>query len=115
MKQALLDSNFILSCVKQKIDFFEDLKFRGLEILIPKQVIREIKGIKEPYAKLSLKILEKNKFKEIDIGKGYVDKRIKLFAEKNPKTLIATLDKELKEKLKNSKIIIREKKRLEIQ
>ncbi len=115
MAKALLDTNFILTCLKQKIDFFEDLKFMGMKILIPKQVIRELNGIKKPEAQLALKLLEKNKFEEIDIGKGHVDKRIKLFADNNKEVLVATLDRELKEKLKNSKIIIREKKRLEIQ
>ncbi len=114
MKQTLLDTNFILTCIKQKIDFFEELKFMGLEILIPKQVIRELKNIKIPEAKFALRLLEKNKFKEIDIGKGEVDKKIKFFAEKNPEILVATLDKELQKKLKNKKIVIRGKKRLEI-
>ncbi len=114
MKPALLDTNFILTCVRQKIDFFEELEFMGLKILIPMQVIRELKGIKTPEAKLSLKILGKNTFEEGDIGKGHVDKRIKVFAEKNPEFLIATLDKELQKKLKNQKIIIRGKKKLEI-
>lgn len=112
MKQALLDTNFIASCIKQKIDFFEELEFMGLKILIPKQVIQEIKKI--PNSELALKILEKNKFEEIDIGKGHVDRRIKKFAEKNPEILIATLDRELKKQLKNRKIVIRGKKKLGI-
>ncbi len=115
MKQVLIDTNFILTCIKQKIDFFEDLKLKGFEILIPKQIIRELKGIKQLNAKLALKILEKNKFKEIDIGKGVVDKKIIKYLKDKKNILIATLDKDLKEKLKNSKIIIKEKKRLSIQ
>ena len=93
MKQVLLDTNFILTCVKQKIDFFEKLEFEGLKILIPKQVIREIKGIKTQDSELALKLLKKGEFEEIDIGKGHVDKRIIEFADKNPEVLIATLDR----------------------
>ncbi len=114
MKPALLDTNFILTCIKQKIDFFEELKFMGIKILIPKQVMAELKGLKIQEAKFALRLLEKNIFEEIDIGRGEVDKRIKLFAEKNPEILVATLDKELQKKLKNKKIIIRGKKKLEI-
>ena len=40
-----MDSSFILTCVRQKIDFFEEIELKGIQILIPKQVIREIKGI----------------------------------------------------------------------
>src|SRR3989338_1327502 len=99
MKFALLDTNFILTCVKQKIDFFEELELNGLTILIPKQVIRELNGIKNSKTELALKILKKNKFKEIDIGKGDVDKRIKKFADENFGIFIATLDKKLKNKI----------------
>ena len=116
MKQVLLDTNFIITCVKQKIDFFVDLQFLGLKVLIPKQVIVELKGLKISGAKFALKLLEKNKFGEIDIGNGEVDKRIKLFADKNPEILVATLDKELREQIKknNKMIIIKSKKKLEI-
>jgi len=107
--EVILDSSFILTCIKQKIDFFEELV--GEQILIPKQVINEIKNLDN---KLALKLLEKNKFKKIDLGKGHTDNRIIKFAKENPKTIIATLDKEIKNKTKNQKLIIRGKKKLEI-
>ena len=114
MKKVILDTNFIVTCVKQKIDFFEDIKLQGIKILIPKQVIKETENLKTSNAKLSLKILEKNEFKKIDLGKGHVDKLITNFARKNPKIIVATLDRELKNKIKNNKLIIRGKKKLEI-
>lgn len=112
MKQALLDTNFILTCIKQKIDFFDELEKEGIQILIPTQVINEIKNLKNQYSGLALKILEKNKFKKIDIGKGHVDKSIINYSRKNPKVIIATLDKEIKESVKNKKLVIRGKKQL---
>lgn len=114
MKQALLDTNFILSCIKQKIDFFEELKLMGIQILIPGQVIAEIQRLKNPNAQLALKLLEKNKFKKIDIGSGHVDKKIIQYLAGKPKIILATLDRELKNKIKNQKLVIREKKRLEV-
>jgi len=107
--KILLDTSFILTCLKQKIDFFEELV--GEEILIPVQVINEIKRLNNP---LALKLLEKNKFKKIDLGKGHTDKRIIKFAKENPKVIVATLDKEIKNKTKNQKLIIRGKKKLEV-
>ena len=59
MKQIILDSSFIITCIKQKIDFFEELV--GEQIIIPKQVINEIKRLDN---QLALKLLEKNKFKK---------------------------------------------------
>ena len=60
MKQVLLDTNFILTCVKQKIDFFEEIYLMGIEILIPEKVIEEIKKLKK---EAELKILEREKTK----------------------------------------------------
>jgi|TARA_B100001971_G_C18256434_1_gene582560 rRNA-processing protein FCF1 len=126
MKITILDTNFILTCVKQKIDFFEEIKFMGMEILIPKQVINELKKVVNSKkklhfrkdAELSLKLLEKekNSFKKIDLlkyGKN-TDKRLKNFTEKNKNIIIATLDRELKNKIKNPKLVIREKNKLEV-
>ncbi len=122
MKQAILDTNFILTCIKQKIDFFEKLKLEGIQIIIPKQVIKEIKGIinskKKLHfredAKLALKFLEKNPFKEIDLNEKCVDKGLIQFAKKNKKVIIATLDREIKRKIKTPKLVIRGKKKLEV-
>jgi len=111
MKPALLDTNFILTCIKQKIDFFEELKFMGFEVIIPDKVIDELKKLKQTSA---LKLLEKNNFKEIILAEKNTDNSIINYANKNPEILVATLDKELNNKLKNRKIIIRGKKKLEI-
>ena len=122
MKQVILDTNFILSCVRKKIDFLDEIEFMGFQILIPIQVIGEIKKIidskkklhfKED-AKLALKILSKNNFEKIDLNEKYVDKGLMEFAEKNKEVLVATLDKELKKKIKNNILIIRGRKKLEI-
>lgn len=113
MKQIILDTNFIMTCIKQKIDFFQELKLMGIQILIPKQVIAELKKNK---AELELLLLqkEKNFFKEIDIGKGHVDKNIINYIEDKPEILVATLDKEVQSLISNQKMIIRGKKKLEI-
>ncbi len=113
MKQAILDTNFIIHCVTQKIDFFEELKSNGIQILIPIQVVNELK---KNNADLALKLLEKEKhsFRKIDLKKGHVDKLIINYAKKHPEILVGTLDRDIKIKIKNEKIVIRNKKKLEI-
>ena len=111
MKQVILDTSFIIACVKQKIDFFEDIKLMGLQVLIPVQVISELNALKE---EVSLKLLEKNKFKKIDVENSNVDKGIINYAKKDAGLVVATLDKEIKTKVKNPKMVIRGKKKLEI-
>jgi len=115
--KVLLDTNFILSSIRKKIDFFEELKFMGAKILIPSQVISELTRITESKkklrfreeAKLGLKLLEKNNYEKIDLGINYVDKGILKFIEKNPETIVASLDVEIKKKSRK-KLIIRGKK-----
>ena len=116
MPQTLLDTNFILTCIKQKIDFFEELGFKGLEILIPKQVITELEELSKQSlrAKLALKMLKTGKFTTIDLKSKNVDQGIITYSKANPRTIIATLDQEIKKKTRNSKLVIMGRKKLEI-
>ncbi|VVB82112.1 Uncharacterised protein [uncultured archaeon] len=116
MKYAVLDTNFILSCARKKIDFFNEIKFMGLKTLIPLQVIEELKilsgkgnsKLKEEI-KLSLNILKNNSFEKIDLHTKNVDNGLVDISEKRD-YVIATLDKEIKSRIKNPKLIIRGKK-----
>ena len=119
---VLIDTNFILTCVKQKIDFFEWFKLKGIKIIIPLEVMNELKMLKGRsksilalHAKFALSLLKKNKFKEIDLkGGDKADKVIIKFARENPDIIIATLDREMKEHIKNKKVTIMRGKMLEI-
>ena len=110
--QILLDTSFILSCVRNKIDIFEE--FLGEKVLIPKQVLVELGGLSKSKseAKLALKILDKNKFFTPDLKTKNTDAGIKKYSKDNPETYVATLDRELKSKVKK-KIFIRGKKKIE--
>ncbi|MBU4070344.1 MAG: hypothetical protein KJ646_05150 [Nanoarchaeota archaeon] len=122
MKKVILDTSFIISCVKNKIDFVEKIMLMGLKILIPIQVLEELQKVsvsdKKYYvkdsSKLALKIISKNKFENIDLGKGHVDKKLRNYLEKEKNIILASLDNELKKSVKNKKMIIRGKKELEI-
>jgi len=87
----------------------------GLQILIPEKVLRELESLSgNQEAALALAILKKNKFKKIETKGKDVDSSIVNFAKENPDVLIATLDKEIKSKVKNSKIVIKQKKLLDL-
>ena len=122
MRKVLLDTNFILSAIKYKIDFIEGIQFLGLTPIVPIQVLGELKKIIESKkksqfkenAELALKIIKKNKLEEVDIKYNYVDKGIIRYSRLHPEVVVATMDKELKNKLKSRKLIIRAMKRLEL-
>ena len=111
MKQVILDTSFILTCVKQKIDFFEKLEHDGFKILIPEQTIDELMGLG---AQLALNIIQKHKFQMVKIKGKDADAAIINFAKENPKVIVATLDSGLKKKIKSQKMVIRGKKKIEI-
>ena len=120
MKKILLDSSFIISAVKKKIDIFENLQ--EYEILVPEQVYDEIfkitqskQSLKNKHAAgLALKILEveSDKFKKINLGKGHTDNLIIKYALEN-KITVATIDQEIRKKLKGKILSIRQNKRIE--
>lgn len=112
MKYVILDTSFILSCIRKKIDFFEEISFMGFKIIIPKQVIQEIKKFKDKKseARLALNILEKKGFKKVDLNSKNTDNGIIKLAKENKNYLIATLDREIKQKTQSQKLVIRGKK-----
>lgn len=124
--KILLDTNFILSCVKQKIDFFslaEELFDEKLEWVVPKEVLEELKDLTErkkekvadkQAADLSLQILERAGSEHIELGNKNVDKGIIDYLKKHQDFVLATLDKKLKLYAGVRILTIRNKKSLEI-
>ena len=116
MTNILLDTSFIISAVKAKLDIFEELQEHKIQI--PKQVIVELEGLSKSksHAALSLRILEANKqlFTSPDLKTKNTDSGIKQHAKQHPTTIIATLDREIKKSIQNQKLVIRAKKKFEI-
>jgi len=83
----------------------------GIQIIIPEEVIAELEKLKK---NSSLMLLEKSKFKTISLKGKNVDNAIIKYAKENPEIIIATLDKGIKTKIKNKKMVIRDRTKLEI-
>lgn len=124
--KILLDTNFILICVKEKIDFNslanekidEEIKW-----LIPQDVLNELMNIKDKTgiktsdknaATLSLEILQNLNSETIEIPEKNPNVDIKIvnyIMDKN--IILATMDKNLKSRVKNKILTIRGKNNLE--
>ncbi|HJX50223.1 MAG TPA: hypothetical protein VJ438_02045 [Candidatus Nanoarchaeia archaeon] len=121
-KNVLLDTSFILMAIRSNIDFIEEIKFLGLTMLVPTQVIDEIKGIVKSKKKLkfrdeaalALRIVDIPSLSKVHLKSKNVDNGIVLFAKENKDVIVATMDKELKSRIKNQKLIVRAGKKLEI-
>ncbi|MBD3361648.1 hypothetical protein GF358_02530 [Candidatus Woesearchaeota archaeon] len=126
MKRIILDTDFLIHCAANKVDYTEELRricdFRYEVYIIDKtldeldHIIEEKKGKTKSYAKLAKLILKKKKIKQIKTKKdNIVDTLIIEHADKN--TLVATADANLKRILKKKGvpvIVIRQRSYLKI-
>jgi len=122
MKTVILDTNFLVECAANKIDIHSELRKaldENFEVAILDKTMDELdtvihKGGKtRDSAKLAKTILMTKHVSTIMTEGGHADKL--LLNRAGEDTIIATQDKELKQKLKKKKqpvIVIRQKKKL---
>jgi|SRR3989344_3262313 len=118
--EAILDSNFIISCFKEKVDFVSQLEENGFKILIPKEIIQELKDLRlnVPHADrvaidMAFKILDSGKIKKTTLGSGKVDD--KLIDKGKQGAYIATLDAYIKRNVPNRVVLNRAGKKIIIE
>jgi rRNA-processing protein FCF1 len=126
--KVVLDTNFILTCVKQKIDFFslaEELFNEELEFFLPEEDAEELeslsqrkgeKGKDKANASLALKILENKDLDRIVLGNKDVDEGLVYYIKNLASTdvVLATLDKDLRKRVNCKILTIEDKKSLKI-
>lgn len=112
--EAILDSNFIISCIKRKINFLDELKNLGFKILLPKEVFQELKDLRlnvthseRAAIDLFFELLKNKKIKKVRLRKKVVDEG--LIEKGKQGCYIATLDSSIKRAIPN-KIIISDAK-----
>ncbi len=110
--EVIIDANFILHCMRKRIDFISQLTKQGFKIKIPREVIQELKDLlKEPKSsKLDramireiISVIERRKIKRTTIGKGKIEDW--LIEKGNMGYYIATCNSNVKHKIIN-KILI---------
>jgi len=113
--KIILDTNFLVSSIKFKIDIFSELK--GNELFVLDNVIKELekicegKGKDSISAKLALKLLKTKKIEILKDKKKHTDDSLIYYGKKG--YIIATQDIKLKKKLKKKRvkfIYLRQKK-----
>lgn len=116
MKRILLDTDFILMCVRWKVDLFSEfsrvLDF-NFEVCIFDKTLEELKGKEDE--KLALNMVKD--FEVISTKSRKTVDELLLDYGRGGGVIVATQDKVLKEKLKNSRIpiiTIRKRSHLEL-
>jgi len=127
--KIILDTNFLVYCVKQKIDYLYEIDNLAIEkptLIVLSSVIDELERLKEEVKKrsdrdafsLALSMLQnyvkKKKIKILRTDEE-ADRAILNLSEKD-KIIVATADKELKKALKGKAklLVIRGRKKLEL-
>jgi len=124
MIKVILDTNFLIYCAKNNLDYVKeirDLLNENYELVVPKQVITELKKLKEKAKKgkdkeasdLALQLLDNNKVKKVQVQGKTVDDGIINLAFKNKKNIVCTLDREMR-RILGRVILVRRGKRLMI-
>ncbi len=110
--QVLLDSSFIISCVRDRIDFLVQLAEQGFTPVVAREVLQEIKDLRNRNGTsredrlavdVALEMIEKGKVKKTSFGAGKVDDY--LIGRGKTGIYIATLDREIKKKVPNRVVI----------
>lgn len=108
--EVLLDSNFIISCVKKKIDFVSELASLGFKVIIPREVLLELKDLRQkvPHDErvaidLGVEMLDKAGVKKIKIGGQKVDNALIDYGKKG--AYIASIDAFIKRNVPNRVVI----------
>ncbi len=115
MIKVILDTNFLVYCAENKVDYatgIMEIMTEGYELVVPEQVIAELKDLADKAKKLSdrsaaflaLKLLEHNNVKMISANGNIADEAILNLVRMG--SIVATLDLELRKKLRNSRVII---------
>ena len=114
--RVILDTNFLVYCAEQKIDYAVDIQNlinEGYELITAPQVVEELKKIYTTSKKfsdrsaafLALKLLEKNNVKIVASEGKYADDAI--FNLVRVGSVVATIDLELRKRLeKRARVIV---------
>ena len=111
--EVLLDTNFVISCIVKKIDFLTQLREKGFRVVIPREVMQELKDVRlesktSSYERkaidVALEMLASKQIEKTTIGKGKVDDL--LIKKGQQGAYIATLDNGIKRKVPNRIVIL---------
>lgn len=120
--EVLLDTNFIISCLRKKIDFLAQLDELGFQPRVPKEVVEELKDLKRKgrithEERIAIGVVfdlfQQRKVRHISLGKKKVDDSL---IEKGKSGIyIATLDKGIQRQVPNRIVIASAQRRLMVE
>lgn len=120
--QVILDSSFIISCIRERIDFLTQLAEQGFTPIVPREVLQEMKDLRirngvshedRIAIDVAFDLFEKAKIKKTSLGTGKVDDW--LIKRGQEGIFIATLDSGIKKKIPKRIVIFKAQNRVGIE
>lgn len=120
--EVLLDTNFIISCIVKKIDFLSQLREKGFRVVIPREIMQELKDVRlesktssdeRKAIDVALEMLASKQIEKTTIGKGKVDDA--LIKKGQQGAYIATLDNGIRRSVPNRVVILSASKEVGIE
>lgn len=120
--QVILDSSFIISCVRDRIDFLTQLEEQGFTPVVPREVFQEMKDLRISNRSsredrlaidVALEMMEKKKIKKTTLGEGKIDEF--LIKKGQEGVFIATLDNAIKKKIPKKIVIFKAQNRVGVE
>ena len=120
--QVILDSSFIISCVRDRIDFLTQLAEQGFTHVVPTEILQEMKDLRISNRSsredrlaiaVALEMIEKSKVKKTTLGTGRVDDF--LIKRGQEGIFIATLDNGIKKRIPKKIVIFKAQNRVGVE
>ncbi|MBS3081616.1 hypothetical protein J4416_01595 [Candidatus Pacearchaeota archaeon] len=120
--QVLLDSSFIISCVRERIDFLSQLEDQGFTPVVPREILQEMKdlGISNRSSRedriainVAIEMIERKGVKKTTLGNGKIDDFLIHRGKKG--IFIATLDKGIKRNIPKKIVIFKAQNRVGVE
>jgi rRNA-processing protein FCF1 len=113
LMQVIVDTSFIIHCMRKRIDFVANLESKGLRVVIPREVSQELQNMhhdvktsvddKNDLNKILDLIGDHKRFKRVSAGGGRLSDW--LMKQDSLGYFVATLDKSIKHKLSHKVIL----------
>ncbi len=111
--QVIIDTSFILHCIRKKTDFISQFENKGFKVAVPREVLQELRHLehdvktarneKNEIMKILNLLDDHRRFRRISAGKGKLSDW--LVKKDNEGYFIATADSSVKHKIKNRAVI----------
>lgn len=105
--EAILDTNFILACLRRNISFLDELEAQGFKPMLAHEVFEELKDLRQTATlsdrvalDLAFALFEKRKVHKMTLGHHKVDEGLIIKGKKG--AYIATLDAGIRRVVPNS-------------